>query len=151
MVDCNIVGANWVQVKAGTYKLRSANSSSVPKSRCQIELDVSWEEIISHSPENEWSKLAPLRILSFDIECAGRKGIFPEPDKDPIIQIASMVIKQGCKEPFIRCIFTLKKCAPIIGAKVRCFESEAELLQVCMSRIYVKQIVKFSCRYFIFL
>jgi len=34
------------------------------------------------------------RILSFDIECAGRKGIFPEPEKDPVIQIANMVIKQ---------------------------------------------------------
>ncbi len=34
------------------------------------------------------------RILSFDIECAGRKGIFPEPEKDPVIQIANMVIRQ---------------------------------------------------------
>jgi DNA polymerase elongation subunit (family B) len=39
--------------------------------------------------------MAPLRILSFDIECAGRKGIFPEPDKDPVIQIASVVKVQG--------------------------------------------------------
>ena len=36
-------------------------------------------------------QVAPLRILSFDIECAGRKGIFPEPEKDPVIQIANMV------------------------------------------------------------
>jgi len=39
--------------------------------------------------------MAPLRILSFDIECAGRKGIFPEADKDPVIQIANMVTRQG--------------------------------------------------------
>ena len=38
------------------------------------------------------------RILSFDIECAGRKGIFPEPEKDPVIQIANMVIRQVRKE-----------------------------------------------------
>ena len=44
--------------------------------------------------EGEWSDIAPFRILSFDIECAGRKGIFPEPEKDPVIQIANMVIKQ---------------------------------------------------------
>ncbi len=36
-------------------------------------------------------QIAPLRILSFDIECAGRKGVFPEPEKDPVIQIANMV------------------------------------------------------------
>ena len=63
-------------------------------SRCQIELDVSWEDFVSHAPEGDWSTIAPFRILSFDIECAGRKGIFPEPDKDPVIQIANMVINQ---------------------------------------------------------
>ena len=44
------------------------------KSRCQIEADVSWEKLVSHAPEGEWAKVAPFRILSFDIECAGRKG-----------------------------------------------------------------------------
>ena len=63
-------------------------------SRCQIEVDVSWEDFISHEPEGEWSTIAPIRILSFDIECAGRKGIFPEPEKDPVNQIANMIIKQ---------------------------------------------------------
>jgi len=56
---------------------------------------VSVENLISHAPEGEWAKVAPFRILSFDIECAGRKGIFPEPDKDPVIQIANMIIRQG--------------------------------------------------------
>lgn len=46
-------------------------------------------------PEGEWSGIAPLRILSFDIECAGRKGIFPEPSVDPVIQIASVVQIHG--------------------------------------------------------
>ncbi len=41
-----------------------------------------------------WSKLAPFRILSFDIECAGRKGHFPEPEHDPVIQIANMITVQ---------------------------------------------------------
>lgn len=31
--------------------------------------------------------MAPFRILSFDIECAGRKGLFPEPTHDPVIQV----------------------------------------------------------------
>jgi DNA polymerase delta subunit 1 len=53
------------------------------------------DDLISHAPDGEWSKLAPLRILSFDIECAGRKGIFPEAEKDPVIQIANMVTRQG--------------------------------------------------------
>ena len=78
----------------------------------------------------EWQKIAPIRILSFDIECEGRKGIFPEPEKDPVIQIANMVIRQGEKDPFIRNVFTLNTCASIIGSDVRSFKNEKELLQV---------------------
>ena len=63
--------------------------------RAQIEVDVSVDDMISHAPEGEWAKVAPFRILSFDIECANRKGIFPEPEKDPVIQIANMAIRQG--------------------------------------------------------
>lgn len=81
MVDSEVVGCNWIEVPAGKYFLRDKENSSVSdpkrpplKSRCQIELDVSWEDFISHVPEGEWSKVAPFRILSFDIECAGRKG-----------------------------------------------------------------------------
>jgi DNA polymerase delta subunit 1 len=55
----------------------------------------SYDQFISHLPEGEWSDIAPLRILSFDIECAGRKGVFPEPNIDPVIQIASVVQVQG--------------------------------------------------------
>ena len=62
--------------------------------------------------------IAPLRILSFDIECAGRPGIFPEADKDPIIQIANFVTCQGSDRPIVRNVFTLKECAPISGAQV---------------------------------
>ena len=89
---------NWIEVPAGKYTLRQASRKV---STCQIELDVRYDNFISHTPEGEWSKIAPLRILSFDIECAGRKGIFPEPEKDPVIQIANMVTRQGEKLPLL--------------------------------------------------
>ena len=57
-------------------------------------------------------------------------GIFPEPDKDPVIQIANMVIRQGEKDPFIRNVFTWKSCAPIVGAEVLSFDTEQDLLRV---------------------
>jgi len=44
--------------------------------------------IIPKPVELEWSKIAPLRILSFDIECVSKKG-FPQATKDPVIQIAN--------------------------------------------------------------
>ena len=99
---------NWIEIPAGMYKLLPDDKK---KSQCQIELTVKyvniinlyirltmldrWDKFISHPPEGEWSRIAPLRILSFDIECAGRKGIFPEAQVDPVIQIANMVTRQG--------------------------------------------------------
>lgn len=72
--------------KLELFKIRE---SGMKKTRCQIEVDVSWEDFVSYAPEGEWAEVAPFRILSFDIECAGRKGIFPEADKDPVIQVCS--------------------------------------------------------------
>ena len=78
-----------------------------PQTKCQLEVDVSYEDLISHPAEGEWQKIAPLRILSFDIECAARKGVFPDASQDRVIQIANMVVCQSEKEPFIKNVFTL--------------------------------------------
>lgn len=108
----------------------------------------SYKDLISHPPENEWLDIAPLRVLSFDIECAGRKGIFPEANVDPVIQIAAMVTRHGRfrvpwsftqafwlivaslgeSKPFIRNVFTLNTCAHIVGSQVLEFKDERQLL-----------------------
>ncbi|XP_076450505.1 DNA polymerase delta catalytic subunit-like [Babylonia areolata] len=137
MVDCNVVGCNWIQLPAGKYHVRQKQDqgakggarTQTPRTRCQLEVDVSWEDIVSHLPEGEWSKVAPFRILSFDIECAGRKGVFPEADKDPVIQIANMVIRQGDTDPFVRNVFTLNTCAPVVGSQVLSFPKEHQMLE----------------------
>ncbi|XP_061445561.1 DNA polymerase delta catalytic subunit isoform X1 [Rhineura floridana] len=136
MVDQDVVGCNWIELPAGKYRLRQeqpageSSKENPPKvSLCQMEADVAWMDFISHPPEGEWQRIAPLRVLSFDIECAGRKGIFPEPEKDPVIQIANMVLRQGEKDPFVRNVFTLQNCATIVGSQVLCFQKEEELLK----------------------
>eukprot|EP00730_Choanoeca_flexa_P019669 TRINITY_DN9614_c0_g1_i2.p1 TRINITY_DN9614_c0_g1~~TRINITY_DN9614_c0_g1_i2.p1 ORF type:complete len:1053 (+),score=322.68 TRINITY_DN9614_c0_g1_i2:142-3159(+) len=118
MVDTQTVGCNWIELPAGAYTLRNAQESV---SQCQYEADVAFNKFIAHAPEGEWQKIAPLRILSFDIECQGRKGVFPEPEHDPVIQIANMVQIQGASKPLIRNVFTLDSCAPIVGSEVRQF------------------------------
>lgn len=125
MVDLGIQGCSWVEFPGDKYTVRADPQK---RTRCQIEIDASWEDVVSHSVDGEWSKIAPFRILSFDIECAGRKGVFPEPDKDPVIQIACLVQRQGEREAFIKVIFTWKSCAPIVGAEVLSYETEEELL-----------------------
>lgn len=125
MVDLNVNGCCWIELPAKNFTIRNQKDKT---SRCQLEIDIHFKDFISHPPEGDWSDIAPFRILSFDIECAGRKGVFPEPDKDRVIQIANMVIRQGEKEPFIRNIFTLNTCAPIVGSQVVSCKTEEELL-----------------------
>ncbi|KAE9587344.1 DNA polymerase delta catalytic subunit [Lupinus albus] len=123
MIDCNIVGGNWIELLAGKYK-----KTSKTLTYCQLEFDCLYSELISHTPEGEYSKMAPFRILSFDIECAGRKGHFPEPSHDPVIQIANLVTLQGEDQPLIRNVMTLKSCSPIVGVDVMSFDTEREVL-----------------------
>lgn len=130
MIDLKIMGCCWMEMPAGKWYIRNSDSDFPVTSRCQIEIDVSWEDIIAHSPEEEnWSSVAKFRVHSFDIECAGRKGVFPEPNVDPIIQIANVVKLHGESEALIRNIFTLNTCAPIGHAEVKCFMDEREMLE----------------------
>jgi len=125
MADAGVVGCNWIELPAGAWSRRAKVDQ---KSRAQVEVDIAWDKMVSHAPEGEWSHVAPVRILSFDIECAGRKGIFPEAERDPVIQVANMVVLQGEREPFIRNVFTLDTCAQIVGSQVISCTREEDLL-----------------------
>jgi DNA polymerase delta subunit 1 len=93
-----------------------------------VEVDITYTDVVAHKSEGEWSKIAPLRVLSFDIECQGRKGFFPEAEKDPVIQIANSLTLYGEKAPMLQNVFTLKGCLPIVGAQVISSENEGEML-----------------------
>jgi DNA polymerase delta subunit 1 len=123
MVDQDLSGAGWLTLPANTYRERPNKET-----HCQIEVDVSYDDIISRPSSGEWNKIAPLRILSMDIECQGRRGHFPEADKDPVIQIANCVTVYGQDTPIVQNVFTLKGCLPIVGAQVITSENEADML-----------------------
>ncbi|KAF8159802.1 delta DNA polymerase [Crassisporium funariophilum] len=125
MIDTKVVGMNWIEVPAGKYSIVVDGKK---RTSCQLELNLRYDAFISHAPEGNWSKIAPLRILSFDIECAGRKGIFPEASVDPVIQIANMVTRQGEPKPFVRNVFTLNSCSHIVGSQVLSFDKEVDML-----------------------
>ncbi|KAM3572568.1 hypothetical protein VYU27_005410, partial [Nannochloropsis oceanica] len=125
MIDKSITGAGWLECPKGTYAVRGEREK---ESHCQIEVDIVYDRLIGHNPEGQWNKLAPLRILSTDIECQGRKGHFPEAEKDPVIQIANVVTVQGTSEPVLQNVFTLRGCLPIVGAQVLTHDTEEDLL-----------------------
>lgn len=94
MIDQEISGAGWLTLPKSTYKIRNKNEQVT---HCQMEVDVSYDDIIARKPEGEWSKIAKVRVLSLDIECQGRKGHFPSADQDPVIQIANVLNAYGEK------------------------------------------------------
>ncbi|CCC68676.1 hypothetical protein NCAS_0B05920 [Naumovozyma castellii] len=126
MVDCGIVGMSWITLPKGKYTLIPDNKKL---STCQLELTINYKDLVAHPAEGDWSHMAPLRILSFDIECAGRIGVFPEPEEDPVIQIANVVSVAGAKKPFIRNVFTVNSCSPITGSQVFAHDKEEDMLR----------------------
>jgi DNA polymerase delta subunit 1 len=125
MVDQGLGGAGWLTLPARTYQVRQAARK---ETHCQLEVDIIYDDIIVRKSEGKWNKVAPLRILSFDIECEGRKGHFPEAEKDPVIQIANCLTVYGQEKPIVQNVFTLKGCLPIVGAQVITSDEEDELL-----------------------
>lgn len=117
---------SWVEVPAGKFHLVPNKDRH---SNCQIEATVHYRDVIAHPAEGDWAKMAPLRILSFDIECAGRKGVFPEANQDPVIQIANVVTRLGEQKPFIRNVFCLDTCSLIVNTQILEFEAEEKMLQ----------------------
>ena len=125
MVDRNVVGMSWVKVESGKYKLNKK-----PISNCQIEAWCSVDDVIPLSTHGEYSKLAPLRILSIDIECSSEGGHFPVPEKDPVIQISNICIEFGAdSEPIVQKMFSFKTCADIVGVDVHSFDKEEDMLK----------------------
>jgi DNA polymerase delta subunit 1 len=116
---------SWVEIPPKAYKLIPQHER---QSNCQIEAEVSYRDLIAHKPEGQWAKMAPLRILSFDIECAGRKGVFPEANQDPVIQIANVVTRYGEKKPFVRNVFCLDTTSSIVNTQVLEFQREEDML-----------------------
>ncbi|MCK9356596.1 MAG: hypothetical protein M0R22_05575 [Dehalococcoidia bacterium] len=125
LVDSRITGCGWVRLPARAYATTTEQNRM---SRCQIEVDVNYARIENLGVEGEWSKVAPVRVLSFDIECAAKKGMFPVADVDPVIQIANLVTVHGESKPVIKNLFALNGCSVIPGADVLEFVDEREML-----------------------
>eukprot|EP00899_Mesostigma_viride_P005512 jgi/Mesvir1/14962/Mv14630-RA.2 len=134
MVDRDIGGGMWLEACAGSYRVRAASDKLTD---CCLEIDLQFADLISHKPEGRFARLAPFRVLSFDIECAGRKGHFPEAQHDSVIQIANLVTLQGQSKPIIRNVLCLRGCSPIVGTDVLCYDDERQLLKAWRDLINV--------------
>ncbi len=125
MIDYNISGMSWIKIKKNNYKYYPKNKLS----NCQIEI---WTDInnLIIIPLKEKNKIAPLRILSIDIECSSENSKFPIPQKDPIIVISNILFEFNDKEKKIinQSIFSFYKCANISNVDIYSFDNEVDLL-----------------------
>ena len=91
------------------------------------ELDVDAGHLRWQRQENG---VGAVRVLSFDLEAAGRRGVFPQPSEDPVIQVAChLAVGEGLEsEPFAPILLSWKTCNAIEGATVLSFETEEAML-----------------------
>lgn len=123
MVDLGISGCQWCRVSA------SPSQYANKRSNCDVEiLDCSVDKL-QLLDLSEKSDAGSVRVLSFDLEAAGRKGVFPDPAIDPVIQIGIQLQIHGASLQTLKPILlSFKHCAEIEGADVFSFESEASML-----------------------
>lgn len=126
----DILAAGWVRLPGMKYKIIKdvVGDGSVGREiSTQIETTISWLDIEALARQD----VAPLRQASFDIECYSHehdKMPVPEDNRNPVIQIGTVIQDYGDPEKYIKHIITLKKCNPIKDTIVICCETEYELL-----------------------
>lgn len=117
----NLVSGGWATLPAGSYK------QDTKISRCDISVRAHWKKI---RPSEDQNRLAPIRILGYDLECYSSDTGMPQCQRAPdsIIQIGMTLYhigKMDCKEQWL---LNLGPCDPISGANTICFESEVVLI-----------------------
>jgi DNA polymerase delta subunit 1 len=120
MVDVGMMGCEWCCLEAGG-SVRMERETT-----CAIE----YHDLLPSDLKFMTGKedMGRLRVLSFDIEAAGRRGVFPQASHDPVIQIAVHFKVVGMDEQPVPILLSLRSCDAIEGANVFCFEEESELL-----------------------
>lgn len=86
MVDHKMSGCQWIKLKAGLFETISQDDFR-RVSNADYEFHIDTQKSIECIPIKEKGDIAPLRILSFDIECKKRNGGtgFVKAEEDPVI------------------------------------------------------------------
>ena len=125
----DINASGWVELKK--YKKLPSSEFNV-----DIAIEAIWTDVLSVKTD---TSIAPLKILSYDIECTSSDDGFPQAmrEGDKIIQIGSTFSLNGSEECYYKHIVTLGSCDPIDGVDVESYDTEKEVL-----RAWQKLIIK---------
>ena len=125
----NISGCSWVE----TSKYLEITDEDEKESLCDIEMFVNWK----HLEPIQKDYNAPLRILSFDIECTSIDGGFPCAKRkgDKIIQIGATYTTLGTNIPYRNYIACLNETSNIDGIIVESCKTEEQLLLAFLDEV----------------
>ena len=143
MSESNACGGGWFQIQRA--RLCEPSSTDQKSSTCDIEGFANVKDIEWLDPDVHFD-MAPLRVLSFDIEAAAEKGTFPQAGTkgkkegdtpiykgDPVIQIAInfSILGQDADKAPKPILLNLRSCDPIEGVTVVCYDDDQEGTMLC--------------------
>lgn len=115
--------SSFLRIPQGKYNIIDTSPSS-----CQINVKCMYADLEQYEKED----IPPFVCASLDIECAGRRGYFPDPNvpDDKVIMIAtSLYIFGNGIETTKTILHTIKNVNEIENTDVLCYASESELLK----------------------
>jgi len=127
MIDKDVVGMGWITISNYQIVQNEENKSSL----CDWEIKCRDCDIIANDfTEDKWSKIVPLRILSFDIEVlTPENNLFPKPEDDPVITIGITLTDHiNLEKNSKKFVLQLNTCGKLLKAHVVQCVSEEHLL-----------------------
>ncbi|XWV24859.1 B-family DNA polymerase [Tupanvirus deep ocean] len=118
----NLSSCGWVSIDKTKLKTNKEYSN------CDHSYHVNWKEV---KPSDNDDRMAPFKIMGYDIECTSCDHNFPQAERktDKIIQIGITMYRYGSMNCYEQHILTLKECAAIKGATVECYKTEKGLIR----------------------
>lgn len=117
MIDNGLVGCGWCTVHGDKLDNPRIRTNEV----WYIDLNKASHRVVPLQRDTN----APLRTLALDAEMmALQRGAFPTSDKDPIIQLATVLSVYGSDQPHDVRTFMIGSCTPIEGVTIHSFEGD---------------------------
>ena len=118
----NLLPCGWITIDKTKLKLINEYS------KCDHSYEVNWKYV---KPCANNDKMAPFKIMGYDIECVSCDHNFPRADRktDEIIQIGMTMYRHESMTCYEEHIVTLGKCDQIKKANVKCYDTERKLIR----------------------